>query len=79
MSHIQAQQKNRFMKKTNRNQNMPDQTLRNNESVNTGSLNNSRNITGKPERYKDSNLNQSPGKTRQRYDDNTGTVENGIG
>lgn len=66
------------MKKTNRNQNMPDQTLRNNESANTGSLSNSKKQSGKPERFSDSNLNQS-GTTKQRYDDYTGTVKNGIG
>jgi len=68
------------MKKTNRNQNMPDQDLsmRNNYSANTSSLNNSKNRSGKPERYTDSNLNQS-NNTKQRYDDETGTVENGIG
>jgi hypothetical protein len=66
------------MKKTNRNQNMPDQSLKNNESVNTGSLNNSKKQAGKPERYTDQNLDQSRS-TKQRYDDYTGTVENGIG
>jgi hypothetical protein len=66
------------MKKTKKNQNMPDQTFTNNESANTASLNNAKDKTGKPDRYIDSNLNQSRG-TRQRYDDQTGTVENGIG
>ncbi len=66
------------MKKTNRNQNMPDQSFKNNESVNTGSLSNSKDKSAKPERFKYSNLNQS-GTTKQRYDDYTGTVENGIG
>ena len=67
------------MKKTNRNQNMPDQSVRNNESMNTTSLNNSKNQVGKPERFRDSNLNQSNSNTKQRYDDITGIVENGIG
>jgi hypothetical protein len=67
------------MKKTRRNQNMPEQELRNNETVNTGSLNNSRNKNSKPERFRDSNLEQPRNNTRQRYDDYTGTVENGIG
>lgn len=71
-------QKNNVMKKTNRNQNMPDQSFKNNESVNTGSLSNSKDKSAKPERFKNSNLNQS-GTTKQRYDDYTGTVENGIG
>lgn len=66
------------MKKTDRNQNMTDQRLRNNESLNTGSLNNRKNA--QPERYRDTNLNQPVNKNnRQRYDDYTGTVENGIG
>lgn len=73
-------QKSSAMKKTNRNQNMPDQDerLRNDYSANTSSLNSSKNRSGKPERFRDSNLNQS-NNTKQRYDDMTGTVENGIG
>ena len=67
------------MKKTRRNQNMPEQELRNNETVNTGSLNNPRNKNSRPERFRDSNLEQPRNSTRQRYDDYTGTVENGIG
>ena len=66
------------MKKTNRNQNMPNERLKNDESVNTSSLPLDRN-TGK-ERFRDANLNQPRNKdTKQRYDDQTGTVENGIG
>lgn len=65
------------MKKTERNQNMPDRRVRNNESVNTGSLSAPGNNA--KERYSDANLGQ-PGKNKkQRYDDLTGTVENGIG
>ncbi|MCE3283742.1 MAG: hypothetical protein K0Q66_2479 [Chitinophagaceae bacterium] len=66
------------MKKTARNQNMTEQRLRNDETVNTSSLPLDR--KNKKERYSDANLNQ-PASTgnRQRYDDNTGTVENGIG
>lgn len=67
------------MKKTNRNQNMTDQRLRNNESVNTSSLPLDRS-SDKEERFKDANLNQPRNNnTKQRYDDKTGTVENGIG
>jgi hypothetical protein len=66
------------MKKTSRNQNMPDQQLRNNESANTASLNNENNLTGRPERYSDPNLNQPLRNTKQHYDDTTGTVENKI-
>lgn len=67
------------MKKTNKNQNMPGQRYSGDETVNTGSLSLDRQ-KGKPERYTDSNLNQSSGKQKgQRYDDLTGTVENGIG
>lgn len=67
------------MKKTNRNQSMPDQRLRGDETVNTSSLPLDQK-KGKPERYSDSNLNQPSNKGKQqRYDDLTGTVENGIG
>jgi hypothetical protein len=66
------------MKKTDRNQNMTNQRLRGDETVNTSSLPLDRK-KNKPERFSDSNLNQPAGKTRQRYDDNTGTIENGIG
>ena len=66
------------MKKTDRNQNMTNQRLRNDETVNTSSLPLDRKL-GKGERYSDSNLNPSRNKKGQRYDDNTGTVENGIG
>jgi len=67
------------MKKTNRNQNMTEQRSKNDESVNTSSLPLDRN-DGHKERYRDANLNQPRDKdTRQRYDDHTGTVENGIG
>jgi hypothetical protein len=66
------------MKKTNRNQNMTDQRLRNDETVNTSSLPLDRKKT-KGDRYTDSNLNQPVNNSRQRYDDKTGTVENGIG
>lgn len=67
------------MKKTNRNQNMTEQRSKNNESVNTSSLPLDRK-TGKKETYRDANLNQPRNKNAgQRYDDYTGTVENGIG
>jgi hypothetical protein len=67
------------MKKTNRNQNMPDHRSKTNEPVNTSSLAIDRKISGK-EKYRDVNLNQSGEKNiKQRYDDHTGTVENGIG
>ncbi len=66
------------MKKTTRNQNMPDQSVRDNESVKPKSSTNSNDRLGKPEKFTDSNLNQS-NTTKQRYDDITGTVENGIG
>jgi hypothetical protein len=65
------------MKKTDRNQNMTDQRLRNDESVNTSSLPLDRKKN--QERYSDVNLNQPAKNKRQRYDDTTGTVENGIG
>lgn len=65
------------MKKTNRNQNMTDQRLRNNEPVNTSSIPLDRKKN--QERYSDVNLNQPAKNKRQRYDDTTGTVENGIG
>jgi len=66
------------MKKTSRNQNMPDQDLKRDKSPNPQPFEDSRNLAGKPERFKDANLDQ-PGKTKQKYDDYTGTVENGIG
>lgn len=67
------------MKKTDRNQNMTNQRVRGDETVNTSSLPLDRK-KGKAERYSDSNLNQRTGKgSGQRYDDRTGTVENGIG
>lgn len=67
------------MKKTNRNQNMTEQRSKNDESVNTSSLPLDRKA-GKKETYRDVNLNQAPNNnSRQRYDDYTGTVENGIG
>lgn len=67
------------MKKTDRNQNMPDQRLRNDESANTGSLMNRNKRSGKSEHYSDANLDQPATRnTKQRYDDMTGTVENGI-
>lgn len=66
------------MKKTERNQNMTNQRVRNDETVNTSSLPMDR--SGQQERYSDVNLNKTPKKgEKQRYDDNTGTVENGIG
>lgn len=65
------------MKKTNRNQNMTDQRLRNDEPVNTSSIPLDRKKN--QERYSDVNLNQPAKNKRQRYDDTTGTVENGIG
>ena len=67
-----------IMKKTDKNQNMPGQQLRNDETVNTSSLPLDRK-KNQPERYTDSNLNQPQNNSRQRYDDTTGTVENGIG
>ncbi|HEX6914996.1 MAG TPA: hypothetical protein VF145_07130 [Chitinophagaceae bacterium] len=66
------------MKKTERNQNMTDQRVRNNESLNTSSLPLDRS-RGKKEVFRDSNLGQPEKKNRSRYDDETGTVENGIG
>jgi hypothetical protein len=66
------------MKKTNRNQNMPDHSLENTQLKNTTSPVSSKDQTGKPERFINSNLDQGKA-TRQRYDDLTGTVENGIG
>lgn len=64
------------MKKTSRNQNMPDQRLRSDESLNTSSLPLDR--QKKPvERFSDANLTKKG--RNQRYDDLTGTVENGIG
>ena len=57
---------------------MTDQRLRGDETVNTSSLPLDRK-KGKGERYSDPNLNQPVNKNRQRYDDHTGTVENGIG
>lgn len=73
------QNKNYSMKKTNRNQNMTEQRSRNDESINTSSLPLDRK-TEKKEVYRDANLNQPGNKnTKQRYDDYTGTVENGIG
>ena len=65
------------MKKTNRNQNMTDQRLRNDEPVNTSSIPLDRKKN--QERYSDVNLNQPVKNKRQRYDDTLGTVENGIG
>lgn len=65
------------MKKTNRNQNMPDQDLRNDYSANTGSLQQSQGNRSQPERFTDKNLNRAPGNST-RYDDATGTVENKI-
>jgi hypothetical protein len=72
------QNKSTIMKKTDRNQNMTDQRLRNDETVNTSSLPLDRKKE-KGERYTDSNLNQPANSSKQRYDDKTGTVENGIG
>jgi hypothetical protein len=67
------------MKKTNRNQNMTEQRSKNDESINTSSLPLDRK-SGDKETYRDVNLNQARNKNvRQRYDDQTGTVENGIG
>jgi hypothetical protein len=67
------------MKKTERNQNMPDQRLRNDESMNTGSLMKKNKRSGENEHYSDANLDQPATRnTKQRYDDMTGTVENGI-
>ncbi len=66
------------MKKTDRNQNMTNQRLRGDETVNTSSLPLDRKKE-QPERFRDSNLDQPVIKNKQRYDDNTGTVENGIG
>lgn len=66
------------MKKTDRNQNMTNQRLRTDETLNTSSLPLDRK-NKKGERYTNSNLNQPTGQSRQRYDDKTGTMENGIG
>ena len=67
------------MKKTDRNQNMTNQRVRSDETLNTSSLPLDRKKQ-KGERFTDSNLNQQPtSQGRQRYDDKTGTVENGIG
>lgn len=57
---------------------MTEQRLRNDESVNTSSLPLDRQ-KDKKERFSDANLNQPVNRQKQRYDDNTGTVENGIG
>lgn len=65
------------MKKTSRNQNMPDLSSKD-KATNRESFDNLKERSGKPERFIDSNLNQS-GETKQKYDDITGTVENGIG
>ena len=56
---------------------MTDQRLRNEEPVNTSSIPLDRKKN--QERYSDVNLNQPVKNKRQRYDDTTGTVENGIG
>lgn len=66
------------MKKTSRNQNMTDQRLRKDEPVNTSSLPLDRK-KDEGERFSDQNLDQPRRNTKQRYDDYTGTVENGIG
>lgn len=57
---------------------MTEQRLRNDESVNTSSLPLDRQ-KNKKEKFSDANLNQPVNRQKQRYDDNTGTVENGIG
>jgi hypothetical protein len=66
------------MKKTVRNQNMPENELKNNESLDTGSVGKSQVKAGKKESFRDPNLGQ-PQNKGQRYDDSRGIVENGIG
>jgi hypothetical protein len=66
------------MKKTVRNQNMPENELKNNESPDKGSVGKSQVKTGKKESFRDPNLGQ-PQNKGQQYDDSRGIVENGIG
>ena len=68
------------MKKTERNQNMTNQRLRKDDASRGKPGASSRQEGGYKERYKNSNLDKSNSRGGgQRYDDYTGTVENGIG